>query len=119
MFFKVTAVCWNRFIVREPSLLSSQVLVCLSRTRQDAVKLPYLFKPPHTAVLGRGSAVVKSVCPYFTSANEGGLQPFVLGNISLEESRPSSLYPPVKRAMVSSLLGGGSVVVGPGCFVLV
>ena len=109
-------MCWNRGIVREPSLLSSQVPVCLSRTRQDAVKLP--SKPPHTAALGRGSAVVKSVCPYFTSGNEGRLQPFVLGNTSLEERRPSSLYPPVKRTMVSSLAGGASVE-GPGYSVLV
>ena len=64
------------------------------------------------------SAVVKSVWWDLPSGNEGGLQSLVLGNNSLEERRPSSgLYPPVKKAMVSSLAGGASVA-GPGCLVL-
>ena len=113
MFFKVTAVCSRRGCGREPSLLPSQVPVSLSRTRQEAVKLP--SDPPHTTTLDCGSAVMKSVCWFLASGNEGGLQSLVLGNTSLEERRPSSpLYPPVKRTMVSSLAAAG-----PGCFVMI
>ena len=73
--------------------------------------------PPHTAIRVFSSAVVKSVCWFLASGNEGGLQSLVLGNTSLEERRPPSPHPPVKRTMVSSLAGGASVA-GPGCLVL-
>ena len=99
---------------REPSLLPSQVPVSLSRTRQEARELLSTY-PPHTATRVFSSAVVKSVWLYLYSGNEGGLQSLVLGNNSLEERRLSPLNPPVKRTMVSSLAGGGSVAVGPGC----
>ena len=111
MFFNVTAVCRCRSCVREPSLLPSQVPVSLSRTRQEARELPSV--PPHTATRVFSSAVVKSVWKAFRSGNEGGLQPLVLGNTSLEERR-RPLYPPVKRTMMSSLAAAG-----PGCFVMI
>ena len=70
--------------------------------------------PPHTATLGRGSAVVKIVWLLlpFSPGNEGKLQSLVLGNNSLEESQPKPA-PPVKSTMVSSLEAF------PGCFVMI
>ena len=71
-------------------------------------------RPPHTATVGVGPTVVNKVWTSLPSGNEGGLQPLLLGNTSLEDSLPP-LYPPVKRTMVSSLAGGASVA-RPGCF---
>ena len=67
--------------------------------------------------MGFGSAVVNNVCPNLGAGNEGGEQPLVLGNTSLEERMSELPQPPVKRATVSSKTGGASVA-GPADLLL-
>ena len=95
-------------------MFSSHLWLARLRTRQEERALESL--PPQTATVGFGSAVVNNVRPYLGAGNEGGEQPLVFGNTSLEERYQES-QPPVKRATVSSVTGGASVA-GPADLLL-
>ena len=65
--------------------------------------------------MGFGSGVVNNARPYLGAGSDGNEGQVVeLEKTSLEESRPLSPYPPVRRTTVSSLTGGGASVTGPG-----